>query len=105
MFFKDVTGQEDVKKRLIKSVVDQRVSHAQLFYGPAGTGKLALADSVDWALPDRDEHAPVAKHGSPDDLAGAVGTVLVPPRIRDGLPVPRAVIRRVAVVGPDLCSV
>ncbi|HKJ78137.1 MAG TPA: hypothetical protein VKA10_01325, partial [Prolixibacteraceae bacterium] len=43
MFFKDVIGQEEVKKRLIKSVKEERVSHAQLFAGPEGTGKLPLA--------------------------------------------------------------
>lgn len=43
MFFKDVIGQEEVKKRLIRSVTDERISHAQLFSGPEGTGKLALA--------------------------------------------------------------
>jgi len=43
MFFRDVIGQEEVKARLIKSVAGQRVSHAQLFSGPEGSGKLALA--------------------------------------------------------------
>ncbi len=43
MFFKDVIGQEVIKTRLIKSVKEERVSHAQLFAGPEGTGKLALA--------------------------------------------------------------
>src|SRR5665811_1794507 len=43
MFFKDVVGQEILKKRLIRSVREERVSHAQLFAGPEGTGKLAVA--------------------------------------------------------------
>jgi DNA polymerase-3 subunit delta' len=43
MQFRDVLGQEQAKARLIKSVKDQRISHAQLFFGPAGTGKLPLA--------------------------------------------------------------
>ncbi len=43
MFFKDVIGQEEIKKRLIRSVQEERISHAQLFTGPEGTGKLALA--------------------------------------------------------------
>lgn len=43
MFFKDVVGQEDIKKRLIRSVQEQRISHAQLFAGHSGTGKLAMA--------------------------------------------------------------
>ena len=43
MFFKDVVGQHEIKKRLIRSVQEQRISHAQLFSGQAGTGKLAMA--------------------------------------------------------------
>ncbi|MGD0711702.1 MAG: DNA polymerase III subunit delta, partial [Bacteroidales bacterium] len=43
MLFKEIVGQELVKKRLIRSVKDNRVSHAQLFLGPEGCGKLALA--------------------------------------------------------------
>ncbi len=43
MQFKEIIGQNAVKNRLIHSVKDERVSHAQLFAGPPGTGKLALA--------------------------------------------------------------
>jgi DNA polymerase-3 subunit delta' len=43
MQFKDIVGQQDVKQRLIKSVTDDRIPHAQLFIGHEGTGKLALA--------------------------------------------------------------
>jgi DNA polymerase-3 subunit delta' len=43
MFFKEVIGQNSIKQRLIQSVKEERVSHAQLFAGPEGTGKLALA--------------------------------------------------------------
>lgn len=43
MFFKDVIGQGELKKRLIKSVHEERISHAQLFSGPEGTGKVAMA--------------------------------------------------------------
>ena len=43
MQFKDVIGQSAVKKRLIQSVRENHVSHAQLFLGPAGSGKLPLA--------------------------------------------------------------
>ncbi len=43
MFFKDVIGQEELKKRLIHSVTEERISHAQLFSGAEGTGKLAMA--------------------------------------------------------------
>jgi len=43
MFFKEVIGQSATKERLIQSVNEERVSHAQLFAGPPGGGKLALA--------------------------------------------------------------
>lgn len=43
MRFSEIIGQEDIKKRLINSVKENRVSHAQLFLGPDGCGKLALA--------------------------------------------------------------
>ncbi|RCH54728.1 hypothetical protein DJ568_09565 [Mucilaginibacter hurinus] len=43
MQFKDIVGQHAVKHRLINSVVENRVSHAQLFLGPEGSGSLALA--------------------------------------------------------------
>lgn len=43
MRFNDVIGQVAAKQRLIKTVKDNRVSHAQLFLGPEGSGKLALA--------------------------------------------------------------
>jgi DNA polymerase-3 subunit delta' len=43
MQFSKVIGQEAVKKRLIRSVKEKRVSHAQLFHGPEGSGSLALA--------------------------------------------------------------
>lgn len=43
MFFKDVIGQDEIKQRLIHSVHEERISHAQMFAGPEGTGKLAMA--------------------------------------------------------------
>lgn len=43
MQFKDIIGQEETKSLIIKSVMEGRVPHAQLFWGGEGTGKLALA--------------------------------------------------------------
>lgn len=43
MQFKDVIGQETVKGKLLLSVRENRVPHAQLFLGPAGSGKMPLA--------------------------------------------------------------
>lgn len=43
MLFKEVIASEKVIKLLQKEVKNDRVSHAQMFVGPEGSGKLALA--------------------------------------------------------------
>lgn len=43
MLFSEVIGQEAVKQRLLNTVKENRVSHAQLFLGPEGSGTLPLA--------------------------------------------------------------
>lgn len=43
MYFKDIIGQEDVKRRLIHSVRSGQIAHAQLFCGPEGIGKFPMA--------------------------------------------------------------
>src|ERR1044072_6709273 len=43
MQFKDIVGQEKTKQQLIQSVAENRVSHAQLFLSPEGSGALPLA--------------------------------------------------------------
>ena len=43
MYFKDVIGQKDIKIHLIEECKAGRVPHAQLFAGPEGCGKMALA--------------------------------------------------------------
>jgi DNA polymerase-3 subunit delta' len=43
MLFKDVIGNDEVKKMLLKEVKAERISHAQLILGPEGSGKLSLA--------------------------------------------------------------
>src|SRR5476649_230737 len=43
MQFKEIVGQAAIKQRLMNSVNENRVSHAQLFLGPEGSGSLALA--------------------------------------------------------------
>ncbi len=43
MQFKQIVGQYALKQRLINSVNENRVSHAQLFLGPGGSGSLPLA--------------------------------------------------------------
>ncbi|MDR2853867.1 MAG: DNA polymerase III subunit delta [Prevotellaceae bacterium] len=57
MRFSDIIGHQDVKQRLIQSVVEQRVPHAQLFCGHEGIGKLRLAVAYAqyMACPNRSE--------------------------------------------------
>lgn len=43
MRFKEIIGHQVIKDHLIRTVSENRVSHAQLFLGPAGNGALALA--------------------------------------------------------------
>lgn len=43
MQFKQIVGQEAIKQRLLNTVSENRVSHAQLFLGPEGSGSLPLA--------------------------------------------------------------
>lgn len=43
MLFKDIIGQDEIKNRLRRSVNEERISHAQLFSGSEGIGKLAMA--------------------------------------------------------------
>ncbi len=43
MYFSQIPGQNDLKSSLIRSVAEERVSHAILFTGPEGCGSLALA--------------------------------------------------------------
>jgi DNA polymerase-3 subunit delta' len=43
MLFQEVIGQNALKEQLIQSVFENRVSHAQLFLGPEGSGSFALA--------------------------------------------------------------
>ncbi len=43
MKFSEIPGNQEIKHKLIRTVMDQRVSHAQLFFGPQESSKLALA--------------------------------------------------------------
>lgn len=43
MQFKNIIGHSEVKKRLINSVKEGRISHAQLFLGAEGSGNLPMA--------------------------------------------------------------
>ncbi len=43
MLFNEIIGQEKVKEKLISTVKDGRISHAQIFLGNEGSGNLAIA--------------------------------------------------------------
>ena len=43
MQFKDIVGQDEIKRQLLQTVAENRVSHAQLFLSAEGTGALPLA--------------------------------------------------------------
>ena len=43
MLFSEIIGQQEIKKRLIHTVAEQRIPHAQLLRGAEGIGKLQLA--------------------------------------------------------------
>ena len=43
MLLKEIIGQTEIKNRLLKSVQEGRVPHAQLLYGNEGVGKMPLA--------------------------------------------------------------
>ena len=50
MRFKEIVGLEKIKKQLIISLNKKRVAHSQLFSGPRGSGKLAMAVAYAQAL-------------------------------------------------------
>ncbi len=43
MRFNEIIGHSEIKKQLVSSVLENRVSHAQLFLSPAGSGAILLA--------------------------------------------------------------
>lgn len=43
MRFADILGQQEAQQHLLQTVKNGRVPHAQLFFGPRGNGKFALA--------------------------------------------------------------
>src|SRR5674476_925221 len=43
MNFAQIPGQKEIKTKLLRSVKEERVSHAQLFAGTEGCGSMALA--------------------------------------------------------------
>ena len=63
MQFQNVIGQQEVKERLLHALSEGRVSHAQLFLGPEGSGNLALALAYGQYL--------LCENRTPEDSCGA----------------------------------
>jgi len=64
MLFRDIPGQEEIKRKLAQTIADQRVSHAQLFYGPEGSGNLELAIAYAQLLNCREQGAGGREQGA-----------------------------------------
>ena len=62
MQFKNIVGHEALKQQLLSTVQENRVSHAQLFLGPEGSGNLALAHAYAQYIN--------CEHKLPDDSCG-----------------------------------
>lgn len=68
MMFKSVIGQKKVRDQLIRSAMENRVSHALMFHGPNGSGKLPLALSFAQYL--------VCSDPGPEDACGVCPSCL-----------------------------
>src|SRR5215212_5304460 len=65
MQFKNVIGQQKVKEKLLNAIKENRVSHAQLFLGPEGSGTLPVALAYAQYL--------VCEHPDENDSCGKCG--------------------------------
>ena len=48
--FKDIIGQEHIKRNLLTSILNNKISHAYIFTGEAGSGRHILADAFSKTL-------------------------------------------------------
>lgn len=71
MKFSEVVGQNEVKEKLIRSARTGRISHAQLFFGPEGSGALPLALAYAQFVNCQDIRVkPEGENGLPADSCG-----------------------------------
>ena len=68
MKFSEIPGNKQIKNNLIQTVLDQRVSHAQLFFGPEDSAKLPLAIAYAQFINCTDKQGTGLKEFTNDDL-------------------------------------
>ena len=94
MKFSEVIGQKEVQERLVQMVKEDRLPHAMMLCGPAGSGKMALAVAFGCYLlglkdnkdMDQPEHPMLAKLEHPD-LHFTYPTIKLPSMSSDHKPV------------------
>ena len=94
MKFSEVIGQKEVQERLVQMVKEDRLPHAMMLCGPAGSGKMALAVAFGCYLlslkdnkdMDQHEHPMLAKLEHPD-LHFTYPTIKLPSMSSDHKPV------------------
>ena len=94
MKFSEVIGQKEVQERLVQMVKEDRLPHAMMLCGPAGSGKMALAVAFGCYLlglkdnkdVDQPEHPMLAKLEHPD-LHFTYPTIKLPSMSSDHKPV------------------
>ena len=94
MKFSEVIGQKEVQERLVQMVKEDRLPHAMMLCGPAGSGKMALAVAFGCYLlglkdnkdVDQPEHPMLAKLEHPD-LHFPYPTIKLPSMSSDHKPV------------------
>ena len=75
MKFSEIPADPSIKNKLIQTISDQRVSHAQLFFGPEGSGKLALAIAYAQLINcTNPQSAPKSPVSPPNPLKGELST-------------------------------
>ncbi|MDE6012760.1 MAG: DNA polymerase III subunit delta [Prevotella sp.] len=92
MKFNEVVGQEEVHERLVQMVKEDRLPHALMLCGPAGSGKLALAVAFGCYLlspkeTELQEESPMLRKLEHPDLHFTYPTIKLPSMGTDHKPV------------------